>query len=112
MRSGTLEETLTRISEQVDHIQIQLDDLQKNNEIGQKEYLNMREFVAYAGIPLSTGYQISCKNLIPKYRFGKRVLFKRKDVIEFIEQHRIASKSEIHTRAINNIMMGDHNEEE
>ena len=110
MNSDSIMEILSKISQQVESIQIQLDELQKKSEIGQKEYLTMMEFVAYAGIPLNSGYQISYKNLIPKYKFGKRVLFKREDVIAFIERHRIASASEIHNKAINSLMKEDHHE--
>jgi hypothetical protein len=84
--------------------------MQKNSEIGQKEYLTIPEFSTFAGIPLSSGYQISCKNLIPKYRFGKRVLFKRVDVIAYIEKHRIASASEIHAKAVNSLINGGHHD--
>ncbi|MDA3812934.1 MAG: helix-turn-helix domain-containing protein [Candidatus Cloacimonetes bacterium] len=107
------DEVLSRISSQLENVQNQLDELVKKVERGkegQKEYLTMKEFAKLAGIPLSTGYQISSKNLLPKYRFGKRVLFKRVDVIAYIEKFRIASESEIHSRAINSLTNGGHHD--
>ena len=104
MSHNTTEEILIRISQQVETIQKQLDEIKKQAELGLKEYFTMGEFAQFGGIPISTAYQISCKNILPKFRVGKRVLFKREDVIAMIEKTRISSKSEIKDRAITEMM--------
>jgi len=106
MQNDSIMEMLTKISQQLESVQIQMDDMQKSIETGQKEYLPMKGLASFAGIPLSSAYQISSKNLIPKFKPGKRVLFKREDIVAYIEKHRIASKSEIHARAINSLING------
>ena len=110
MNKSSLDEVLSKISQQMDHIQIQLDEVQESIEMGQKDYLTMKGLASFAGIPLSSAYQISSKNLIPKYKPGKRVLFKRADIIAYIEKSRIASGSEIRTRAINSLIKGGYHE--
>lgn len=98
------EEILERISQQVDSICKKLDEMMMNFELEQKKYLNMDEFAKLAGIPKATAYQISSKNLLPKFRIGKRVLFKKDDVNKYIEMHRISSQEEVEEIAVTSFM--------
>ncbi|MCF7794262.1 MAG: helix-turn-helix domain-containing protein [Candidatus Cloacimonetes bacterium] len=110
MCESTVKGMLVSISQRLENIQIQMDEIKKQLECGQQEFVNMEAMAKIAGIPLSTAYQISCRNILPKFRMGKRVLFKRKDVLEMIEKTRVASTSEIQHQAINDVMMEDNHE--
>ena len=110
MNEDTLKEMLISISLQVKTVQKQLDELKKNGELVQNEFLTMRGLAQLAGIPVSTAYQLSCRNILPKFRVGKRVLFRRADVIRMIENTRVASTSEIRDKAITELMTEDHHD--
>ena len=52
MSHNTTEEILIRISQQVETIQKQLDEIKKQAELGLKEYFTMGEFAQFGGIPI------------------------------------------------------------
>jgi|GEM_PF-1300641 len=69
------------------------------NPEDQKEYLNTEETAKLLGIRPSTLYNLNLKREIPIYKVGKTNLYKRSDVITYIESHRISSLEEIEFQA-------------
>jgi len=104
------EEILSRILEKLDSVQNQLDEFKKNGNLGQRKYLTISNFAEYVNIPLSTAYKISSKNVLNKYRTGKRVLFKRSEIDQWIEANKISSDSEISSIAVTQLMKAGHHE--
>lgn len=101
---------LTRILEKLDFVQNQLDEFRKEENVGQKKYLTIRDFAEYANLPLSTVYKISSKNVLNKYRTGKRILFKKSEIDQWIEANKISSDSEISSIAVTELMKAGHHE--
>jgi len=106
MLTKAVEEMLFRIAEKIDTIETKLDLLQRKNDLGAKPFLSIKELSDYASIPLSTAYQMSSQNVLPKYRVGKRVLFKKSEIESLIESHRIATDAEIEARVQADLMLG------
>jgi excisionase family DNA binding protein len=76
-----------------------------NNELN-KPYLSLEEAANYLSLKKSTIYQYTSKNLIPHYKFRRRILFKISELNEFIEECRVKTNAEIETEAITNIVTG------
>lgn len=104
MLKNTLEDMIKGISEQVKNVQNQLDEIKSKVELGEQEFVNMGAMAKMLGIPKSTAYMLSSKNLLPKFKIGKRVIFKKTDVYDFIEKHRISSQKEVEIKAVNSFM--------
>lgn len=103
-------EILFGISQKLDYIQNQLDVSKKNENVSQKVYLTIRDFAEYANMPLSTAYKISSKNVLSKYRTGKRILFKKSEIDQWIQSNKISSNSEIKSKAVTELMKAGHHE--
>ncbi|WP_046745342.1 helix-turn-helix domain-containing protein [Kordia zhangzhouensis] len=74
----------------------ELKKLIQNLGIQQKEYLNTEEASTFLGISKSTFYKITSACSIPKYKpNGKMMLFKKSDLLQFIENGRINSEQDL-----------------
>lgn len=60
-----------------------------------EQYVTINNLCIILGIKKNTAYKLSSKKVLPKYKpSGKIVLFKRSDIIAYIERKRIASRQE------------------
>lgn len=66
--------------------------------------LTITEAAEFLGVSKSTMYKFSCSHLIPHFKPGKKVYFLKKDLIDYVMQHRIKSMKEIEVEAENYIM--------
>ena len=86
--------------EQLIKIQKQLDELfslvKQLEQGGQKAMMNSDEACAFLGIQLSTLYKHTSLGNIAYYKpNGKLIMFKRQDLLTWLEAHRISSNSEL-----------------
>lgn len=62
------------------------------------KYLTLAELCSYLGISRSLGYKLSHRCAIPKFKpTGGHLLFKRSDVDQWVNDHRIMSETELNT---------------
>jgi DNA binding domain, excisionase family len=62
------------------------------------QYLSLAELCSYLGISRSLGYKLSHRRAIPKFKpSGGRILFKKSDVDQWVNAHRIMSETELET---------------
>lgn len=52
------------------------------------DFLNLKEVAAILRISTVSVYRLIARRAIPVYRACRRVLFKKRDVIEYLERHR------------------------
>ncbi|WP_179412639.1 helix-turn-helix transcriptional regulator [Mucilaginibacter sp. E4BP6] len=59
-------------------------------------FLTLAELCTYLGISRSLAYKLSHRNTIPKYRpTNGRVWFKKSDIDQWLNNHRIMSETEL-----------------
>ena len=68
-----------------------------------KEIFNVDEAASFLGLSKSRIYKMTHHKEVPYYTTGKRVYFKREDLLDYVTKHRISSKEEIEQQAINYI---------
>jgi len=62
------------------------------------QYLSLAELCSYLGISRSLGYKLSHRRAIPHYKpTGGHLLFKKSDVDQWVNAHRIMSETELTT---------------
>ncbi len=62
------------------------------------KYLTLAELCTYLGISRSLAYKLSHRRTIPKYRpTNGRVWFKKSDIDQWVNDHRIMSENEINS---------------
>ena len=54
-----------------------------------KEILSIRELEIYADMPKNTIYSLTSQKLIPHYKRGRRVYFRRSEIDEWLNQSKI-----------------------
>ena len=65
------------------------------SESEEDRLLNVREAARFLGDAVATLYGRTSKNEIPFYKRGKKVYFKKSELLAWIEQGRVKSQSEI-----------------
>lgn len=66
-----------------------------------KEVLTLDEVARYTGISRSYLYKLTMNRVIPHYKpTGKLLFFNRKEVEEWLQSNRVATSSEITSRAM------------
>ena len=62
------------------------------------EFLTVGDLCSYLGISRSLAYKLSHRGAIPKYRpTNGRVWFKKSDIDQWVNDHRIMSETELET---------------
>lgn len=73
--------------------------------MNEKEFLTAKETANYLGMALSYLYKLTASKSIPFYApTGKRLLFKKAELNEWIESHRVAPMSELTSKAQSNLV--------
>lgn len=66
----------------------------------QKDILTISEASEYLSISASAIYKMTSKLTIPFYKVGKKVYFKRTELLEWIEKHRVKTREDIEKETI------------
>ncbi|GAB4242670.1 MAG: hypothetical protein Tsb0034_20180 [Ekhidna sp.] len=93
-----MENPFELISERLEKIETLLEQLVVDKEAVQEEpekLLNAQEAADFLGDALATLYGRTSKNEIPFYKRGKKLYFKKADLIGWIEEGKCKSVSEI-----------------
>lgn len=70
-----------------------------------KEMLTVDEAVKFMGLSKSSLYKMSADRALPVYKpNGKKIYFKKDDLVNFLKQNRVMSQQEIEQEAINYIV--------
>jgi excisionase family DNA binding protein len=71
------------------------DNKATESEDEEERLLNVREAARYLGDAVATLYGRTSKNEIPFYKRGKKVYFKKSELLAWIEEGRVKSQSQI-----------------
>jgi len=69
-----------------------------SSELG-KNVMNVRELSKYLGLSLSDIYKKTSSNVIPFYKRGKMIYFKRTEIDDWLTEFRQSTRSEIEQEA-------------
>ena len=95
-----LPEAIATLLEKVSRIENLLTGGKETQPSG-KELLNAEEAIAFMGISKSMLYKMTHTNEIPFYKPGGKILyFKRAELMDWMSQYRIKSRSEIEKEVI------------
>lgn len=64
------------------------------------QLMNIQEAAAFLGLAVNTLYEKTSERLIPHYKQGKKVIFKKSELIGWIESGRIKTLNDIEAEAI------------
>lgn len=64
-----------------------------------KRFYPISWFVEYTGIPKSSVYQMTSKNLVPFSKRGRKLFFEKELVDKWLEEGRVKTKAEIKAEA-------------
>jgi excisionase family DNA binding protein len=77
----------------------------KETKVPGKEILNAEEAIALMGISKSMLYKMTHTNEIPFYKPGGKILyFKRAELMDWMSQYRVKTRSEIEKEAIDYVI--------
>jgi excisionase family DNA binding protein len=79
---------ITKILERIEKI---MTDHHREN----KEILTVNEAAEFLNLETSYVYQLTSKRLIPFYRPGRKLYFKKSDLVDWISKHRQATVTEV-----------------
>jgi excisionase family DNA binding protein len=65
------------------------------NNLASKEIFSVNEAAEFLGLKTSYLYQLTSKRLIPFYRPGRKLYFKKSDLVDWISKHRQATVTEV-----------------
>ena len=72
----------------------------KNSE----DFLSIKEASEFTHIPVATLYDYTHKKRIPYNKVGKKLLFNRQDLVEWIAQHRRKTVKEIEGQSLQELL--------
>ena len=87
----------------------QLDRIERNSLLASKNVLNFEDVRLLLGVSGSHLYKMTSGRKLPFYRpNGKQIYFDRKEIEEWMRQHRIKPTYEIEQEAVNYVVTGKH----
>ena len=69
--------------------------------LNQKEVLNLKELCIFLDLSKSTIYKFTMNGTIPFYKQARHLFFDKKEIIEWLKQHRGFNIEEIEADAVN-----------
>lgn len=72
----------------------------KNEGKDEDQLLNVKEASLFLGLAVATLYEKTSERLIPHYKQGKKIVFKKSELIKWIESRRIPTIEDIKAEAI------------
>jgi excisionase family DNA binding protein len=82
---------MAQITEILERIEKIMTDHHREN----KEILTVNEAAEFLNLETSYVYQLTSKRLIPFYRPGRKLYFKKSDLVDWISKHRQATVTEV-----------------
>jgi excisionase family DNA binding protein len=82
---------MSQITEILERIEKIMTDHHREN----KEILTVNEAAEFLNLETSYLYQLTSKRLIPFYRPGRKLYFKKSDLVDWISKHRQATVTEV-----------------
>lgn len=82
------------------------DDL-KNLKSDLPDILNIREAAAFLKLKITTLYEKTSLKVIPHFKKGNKLYFKRKELEEWIKTGKVKTKPEIEGQAVNFLLNGN-----
>ncbi|SOE23173.1 DNA binding domain-containing protein, excisionase family [Spirosomataceae bacterium TFI 002] len=64
-------------------------------KVKEKKLLSIEEAAVFLGIPQNTIYQFTSKRTIPFIKLGRRLVFDKEELLEWVKQNRKSTKKEI-----------------
>jgi excisionase family DNA binding protein len=100
-----LPEMVALILEKLNRIEMLIGSGETGEQHLGKEMLTLDETASFMGVSKSMLYKMSSNRGIPIYKpTGKKLFFKREDILEFLTQNRVKSQKEIEQEAINYVI--------
>jgi excisionase family DNA binding protein len=102
--------TFDQLPEMVSLILQKLDGIEKfiykhEGLLEDKEMMTSDETAKFMGVSMSYLYKLSFKRELPSYKpGGKKMYFRKGDVIDWLSKHKIMSNDEIEEKAIKYVM--------
>jgi excisionase family DNA binding protein len=64
--------------------------------VGEKEYLTAKEAAEFIGATINYFYKLTCAHTLPMYSpTGRKLLFKRSELVAWIENSRVSTDAEL-----------------
>jgi excisionase family DNA binding protein len=82
---------MTQITDILERIEKIMTDHHREN----KEILTVNEAAEFLNLETSYVYQLTSKRLIPFYRPGRKLYFKKSDLVDWISKYRQATVTEV-----------------
>ena len=86
------------ILEKLNSIEKAIDKLNTSSNIDD-DFMNIEQIASYVGLSKATIYGLTHERKIPYFKAGKRLYFKKSDVINWITSTRVKTKQEIEQMA-------------
>jgi excisionase family DNA binding protein len=75
----------------------------QNSELPQKDFLNVQEAASFLNLAVPTLYSLVSRRELPSNKIGKKLSFKRTDLIALLESGRRSTRKEIMDLAQNSL---------
>lgn len=83
----------------VDELKSLIEEAVNNSRHGprmkEKKLLSIEEAAEFLSIPQNTIYQFTSKRIIPFIKLGRRLVFDKEELLEWVKQNRKTTKKEI-----------------
>jgi excisionase family DNA binding protein len=80
---------------QITDILVRIEKIMTDHHRENKEILTVNEAAEFLNLETSYLYQLTSKRLIPFYRPGRKIYFKKSDLIDWISKYRQSTVSEV-----------------
>jgi excisionase family DNA binding protein len=78
---------------------IEILDERENKSNNENTLINVQEAAALLNLAVATVYEKTSERLIPHYKHGKKLMFKKSELLAWVQTRKIKTISEIHAEA-------------
>ncbi|HEY3402422.1 MAG TPA: helix-turn-helix domain-containing protein [Ohtaekwangia sp.] len=68
--------------------------------------MNIQQASAWLNLAVATLYEKTSTKSIPHYKQGKKIMFKKAELLEWIESHKVKTTTDVDRQALNHILRG------
>lgn len=68
----------------------------RDTSSGHPEFMNVTQASEFLGLAVNTLYEKTCKRTIPHLKRGNRLMFKRSELIKWLEEGKIPTQKELY----------------
>jgi excisionase family DNA binding protein len=91
----TVDEFKTLVRETVSEIISEtLKNTLNNSEVSPKEFMNVKEASEFLNLAVNTLYEKTSNRTIPHFKSGAKLLFKRSELIKWLEEGKVSTAAE------------------